>query len=137
MILPILNVTDVDTSLAFYTEKLGFTQQMAMPNADGVTTFAFVEMGDFMIGLNADDANGVGKGVDFMLYIPDSIRLDDLYQDVQAKGVPIVVEIKTEYWGDRVFGIKDPDGYSLIFAQTVHEADIEHVAAVMRGEIQR
>jgi uncharacterized glyoxalase superfamily protein PhnB len=136
MVYPILSVTDVDTSLAFYTEKLGFQQDLAMDGPDGKTAFAFVRLGTEVVGFSRADTDNVGRGVVFMFAVPEGAKVDTVYAEVQAKGVAIEEPIKTEYWGDRIFSIKDPDGYYLTLYETIHQPDMEHIEKVMKGEVQ-
>src|SRR5215470_3686645 len=121
MILPILAVKNYDASKKFYTEKLGFTSTMTMIGKEGENTFGFVMHGEgTQIGLSQDssDLTGRGNGVVFMFYPPD-IDIDKYYEEVKSAGVNIVEAIKTEVWGDRLFGIRDIDGYYLTFCKTV------------------
>jgi len=136
MILPIFSVKDVAQSIAFY-EKLGFTKDMAFPGPDGVLTFAFVKMGagtDTVIGLSRVSDPPATPYVDFMVYPAEGLELDAYYQKVKALGVPIAEEIKTRYWGDRTFTVVDPDGYRIVMTETVHQADPDKMAAIMRGD---
>jgi uncharacterized glyoxalase superfamily protein PhnB len=135
MIMPILSVKDVDASIAFYTEKLGFAHQMSMPGPDGKNTFAFVSLGEaIMVGLSLDpDLQHRGAGVDLMFYVPDTTDIDQVYNEVQSRGVGITETIDTRYWGDRTFGLRDPDGYSLTFAKTVKQVPMEEIEAHLRG----
>ena len=48
-----------------------------------------------------------GKGVYFTIEVEN---VDDVYKQLNTKGVPIEVEIRNEPWGDRHFAIKDPNG---------------------------
>jgi uncharacterized glyoxalase superfamily protein PhnB len=136
MVYPIVSVKDVDASIAFYTEKLGFEKDMALPNAEGKTAFAFVKLGSEVMGFGLDNTPNVGQGVVFMMSIPEGASIDEVYKSVQDKGVAIAEEIKTEYWGDRTFAVKDPDGYHICLYQTIHQPDMEHVAAVFKGEVE-
>lgn len=140
MIVPILSVKDVDATLAFYTEKLGFKTDMVLAGPDGANVFAGTSLGNstFMISRQreGDMNSNLGNGVVFMVYLPQDGDIDALYADVQRKGVPIVEELKTEYWGDRVFSVKDPDGYFLTMSKTVEQTDMERVEKVMRGELE-
>ncbi len=135
MILPILSVSDVDASLAFYKEKLGFEERMSMPGPDGVTTFAGIALGEANFMLSREDTVPKADGVTFMVYIPEGADIDTVYQEVQAKGVTIVRELKTEYWGDRRFLVDDPDGYHIAMCQEVEPVDVDVIAQVMRGEV--
>ena len=139
MIAPILAVNDVDRSIAFYTEKLAFGQDFCLAGPDGQNAFAFVSLGaeghGVAIGLSRQlDAPKGGAGVVFMVYVPPEIDLDDYYEAVRARGVAIDADIATQYWGDRSFTVRDPDGYILQISKTVEETDMEKVRAVMRGE---
>jgi len=138
MIAPILAVKDVDASLAFYTEKLGFEKLFVMEGPGGKNTFAFVSMGYLaQIGLNAKPAPApVGNGVVFMIYPPEEVNLDKLYADVQSRGVAIEQPLREEYWGDRTFSVKDPDGYCLTFSVTEVNAPAEEFADIMKNFAQ-
>jgi len=46
---PTLTVADVDTSLAFYADKLGFRSDLRLQNDDGKTFLGSVEVGDTVI----------------------------------------------------------------------------------------
>lgn len=128
MILPILSVKDVDASISFYTEVLGFAHAFSMEGPDGKNTFAMVTHDVNTIGLSLNPADALGaKGVDFMLYIPETMDLDTYYADVQAKHAPIKEEIGDRYWGDRTFTVTDPDGYALVFAKTVSQIAMEDI----------
>ena len=140
MIVPVLMVKSVDESIKFYNEKLGFKTDMVLPDENGVNAFGGVSLGDstFMLGLSnpGDDNSNAGKGVVFMVYLPDTSDIDTVYADVQAKGVAIVEPLKTEYWGDRVFTVHDPDGYVLTISKTVHQADMEEVTKIFSGKAE-
>ena len=136
MILPILDVKDVDASLAFYTQALGFAQQMATPGPDGVNAFAFVRRGNAMIGLNRTENPKVGAGADLMVYVGENDDLEALYNSVKGQGIQTETEIKLQYWGDQTFSLLDPDGYRITMCKQVHETDLEHAAAVIRGDVE-
>ena len=134
MILPFLAVKDLESSLKFYTEKLGFTSTPLM-GPDGKLRTAFVQYGkSVQIGLGREqDMAPVtvgGGGVNIMLY-PDDFDIDAYYQQVKSKGVTIGYEINTEYWGDRIFALNDPDGYYLTFAKTIKQISMEEAQALL------
>lgn len=139
MIAPVLAVQDVDRSLEFYTQQLQFKQDFCLDGPDGNSAFAFVSLGEeserVAIGLSRQAVDGArGQGVVFMVYIPSAMDLDAYYEAVRGRGVAIEDEIATQYWGDRSFSVRDPDGYYLSLSQTVEETDMDKVRAVMRGE---
>jgi uncharacterized glyoxalase superfamily protein PhnB len=130
MIMPILSVKDVDASVAFYKDILGFNHDFSMPGPDGKTTFAGVSLGKASFGLSLEpEVVRGGDGVTFMVYIPDERDLDTYYREVQANGAKIEHEIKDEYWGDRVFTLRDNSGYHLSLCKTVKQMSMEEIAA--------
>lgn len=129
MIMPILSVKDVVASIAFYRDKLGFAVGMEMPGEDGKPNFAVLNMGDGVtIGLQLDTTlTQRGDGVVFMMYVPDSTDIDQYYGEVKGRGVGIIEEINTGYWGDRLFSVKDPDGYWVSLCKTVQQMSNEEI----------
>ena len=137
MIMPILAVTDVDTSVAFYTQKLGFKHDFSLPGKDGQNAFAAVSLGQASFGLSRVKAlEHRGQGVSFMVYVPESTDLDAYYADVQARGTAIAEAIQDQYWGDRCFVVDDPDGYVLSLCKNIKNVDLAGLEAGMRGEPQ-
>src|SRR5262245_28340591 len=125
---PNLIVPDVARSLAFYRDVLGFTVFATVPEAapfafawmqrDGVNVFLnsveavraeHAELGARPIGGTATlyiaiEAGSIDAGVDAMLAsIGDRARL--------------VMPLTDQFYGMREFGIEDPDGYTIFFAQ--------------------
>ena len=45
MISPILSAKDIDHSVKFYTEQLGFQHDFSIPGPDSINIFAFVRFG--------------------------------------------------------------------------------------------
>lgn len=130
MIMPILAVKDVDASIAFYKDVLGFNHDFSLPGPDNQTSFAGISLGKAAFGLSAEpDAATGGAGVVFMVYVADDADLDAYYAEVQNKGAVIDQPIKDEYWGDRVFSLRDPTGYYLSFCKTVKQMTMEEIAA--------
>lgn len=130
MIMPILAVKDVDASVAFYRDVLGFNHDFSLPGPDNRASFAGVSLGKaaFGISLEPEAAKG-GEGVVFMVYVADDQDLDAYYAEVQGRGAQIDQPIKDEYWGDRVFSLRDPTGYMLNICKTVRQMTMEEIAA--------
>jgi uncharacterized glyoxalase superfamily protein PhnB len=133
MIFPVLAVKNLDASVKFYTEKLGFKLDFNFAGPDGKNAFASVSLpGNNSLMLSAvDNLEQRGHGVVLMLYLADDKDLDTYYKEVQVKGVSITQPIKDEYWGDRVFSLTDPDGYVLSFAKTTQQLSNDDVAKVV------
>jgi catechol 2,3-dioxygenase-like lactoylglutathione lyase family enzyme len=125
---PVLHVTDVEASLRFYTNQLGFTIPWHYDD-DGKTRIAQVDrQGCALIladaqffGGNRSGAFGpekLGKNVMFISLNVEpptnevaTAALDALRAEFEAKGVPV----KDGSWGYRLLVIDDPDGNQLLF----------------------
>lgn len=51
-----------------------------------------------------------GKGVYLTIEVEN---VDEVYQKVKSKEIPIEIEIRDEVWGDRHFAIVDPNGIGI------------------------
>lgn len=51
-----------------------------------------------------------GKGAYLTIEVED---VDAYYKKIKAEGIPIILEIKDEAWGDRHFAIVDPNGLGI------------------------
>lgn len=125
---PVLHVRDVEASLRFYTNQLGFTSPWHYDN-DGKVRIAQVDrQGCALILADAHFFSGnrsgafgpekIGKGVIFIsLNVEPPTRdagtaaLDALRAELEAKGVAV----KDGSWGYRLLVIDDPDGNQLLF----------------------
>jgi uncharacterized glyoxalase superfamily protein PhnB len=141
MIMPVLTVRDVMAAMDYFSDTLGFDKHDAMKAPDGTPFFGFVGMGSDMLALGSDPQNPgsvpahLGVGVDLMVYMPEGRSIDDHYAHVKSKGAAITQELRTEYWGDRVFTVKEPHGYTITFAQTVKQMTVEEAAATQGNTV--
>ena len=115
-VLPCLLVSNMRKSLEFYLEVLGFTQTGYYPIAsDPVRTE--VRRDDVAIVLISESARGISDkpGFSGAFYIfPDSI--DNLATALRDQ-VPFAWGPEDTDFGIREFAIRDPDGYTLVFAE--------------------
>ena len=121
---PNLLVANVERSLAFYVDTLGFARGMTVPDASPFV-FASVTSGDVEVFFN-DAATAVkeypafaGKplGATGTMYI-DVEGVDALHDRLEPI-VTIAMPLVTQFYGVREFAILDPDGYVITFAQRV------------------
>jgi uncharacterized glyoxalase superfamily protein PhnB len=125
MLSPILATSDVDASIAFYTQKLGFEHAWSMPpNADGKTDFACVRLAgsEVLLGVTEgfvelEDMAKRGTGIELYIELPADFDLDGLYERAQAAGVNITRPLEDRDWGERTFHFSDPDGYRYMLAK--------------------
>lgn len=124
MLWPTLTVQDVDASISFYRDKLGFASDFSLQDTNGKTFLGSVEVGDTVIMFESSDPNepdsanrGTPCGINLTICFPRSHDLDALCTELRREGVPIVCDIGDRPWGNRDFTIRDPDGYQLILAR--------------------
>lgn len=116
---PSLTVNDLKQSLAWYETVLGFTVEDRW-ESDGALRGVELKAGATRLMLNQDDwARGRErlKGEGFRLWFDTAQNLDALAAEITARGGRLDHEPRTMPWGDRAFGLTDPDGYRLTIAQ--------------------
>src|SRR5277367_5999829 len=111
---PVLHVKDVDASLRFYMNQLGFTNPWRY-DEDGKAHVAQVDGLGCALILADTWPEKIGKGLIFISLNAEPetqvSTLDALRAELQAKGVPV----KDGSWGYRLLVIDDPDGNQLLF----------------------
>jgi catechol 2,3-dioxygenase-like lactoylglutathione lyase family enzyme len=114
---PVLNVKDVEASLRFYVDRLGFTSPWRY-DEDGIAHVAQVDRQGCLLILADTWPEKIGKGLMFISLnvepaTPEAAvaALDELRAELEAKGVPI----KEGSWGYRLLVVDDLDGNQLFF----------------------
>ncbi|HZD78179.1 MAG TPA: glyoxalase superfamily protein [Acidobacteriaceae bacterium] len=114
---PVLHVTDVEASLRFYMDRLGFTSPWRY-DEDGRVRVAQVDRLGCALILSNRWPEKVGKGLIFIsLNVEPTTHqaavaaLDALRAEFEAKGVAV----KEGSWGYRLLVVDDPDGNQLFF----------------------
>jgi uncharacterized glyoxalase superfamily protein PhnB len=118
MITPVLRVHDIDLSLTFYRQILGFSGAGGLPGSDGKTAYAEAYLGDahIMFSRRCERAP-LTCGVELYLTLPDTVNIDTFYALLKAREVYFIADMHRELWGDCAFTIIDFDGNRLTFAQ--------------------
>ena len=113
----VLHVRDVEASLRFYVERLGFTSPWSY-DENGRASVAQVERQGCALILADHWPEKSGKGLMFIsLNVEPATRegatvaLDALRAELEAKGV----SVKEGSWGYRILVVDDPDGNQLFF----------------------
>jgi len=118
---PSFTVDDLDKSLAFYRDVLGFTQKdQWMEN--GVVTGVELVAGSVTFWLGQDDwkkGRGRAKGEGFRLYCGTTQDVDALAARVRSTGTSLADEPRDMEWGGRAFAVRDPDGFLVTIATGV------------------
>jgi catechol 2,3-dioxygenase-like lactoylglutathione lyase family enzyme len=109
---PSLTVNDLQQSLAFYRDVLGFTPKDRWEQ-DGALKGIELVAGSVSFWLGQDDwqkGQGRAKGVGFRMYCGTTQDIDRLAERVRSAGVALAEEPKDQSWG-RDFAVRDPDGF--------------------------
>ncbi len=116
---PALTVGNLQRSIAFYRDVLGFTEGEAWER-DGQLRGVELKAGAVILMLNQDDfAKGRDrvKGVGHRVWCSTVQDVDALATAVKARGGQLDHEPHDTPWGSREFAITDPDGFKLSFVQ--------------------
>ncbi len=124
---PFFIVSDVDQTIAFYRDKLGFETRFQQPNQnpftaiigrDGAQIFVKSERG---IAPMPNPKRHPHLRWDAFVYSSDP---DALAAEFTSRGAAFSVPLKDTSDGLRGFEISDPDGYVLFFGRPrLHECD--------------
>jgi uncharacterized glyoxalase superfamily protein PhnB len=117
----ILLVEEVEPCVKFWTERLGFDKTAEVPDGDKLA-FAMLQKGgaEIMYQTYASVAKDnphpdmlARKGPTFLY-----IEVDDLASTLAAMaGAEVTMAERTTFYGSKEFGVKDPAGHFLTFAQ--------------------
>jgi catechol 2,3-dioxygenase-like lactoylglutathione lyase family enzyme len=114
--IPSFTVDDLERSIRFYTDALGFVEKERWKDDKGVTRGVMLFAGTCELGLSQDDwAKGRDrkKGLGFSVWCETRQDVDALAARVKGAGFTLASEPKDEY-GGRSFAIEDPDGFRLV-----------------------
>jgi catechol 2,3-dioxygenase-like lactoylglutathione lyase family enzyme len=114
---PVLHVSDVEASLRFYVERLGFTVPWRYEE-EGRVRVAEVDRSGCALILSQQWPEKIGKGLMFIsLNVEPQTReaelaaVDALRAELEARDITV----KDGHWGYRVLVVEDPDGNQLYF----------------------
>ena len=111
---PVLHVTDVEASLLFYVNQLGFMNPWHY-DEDGRIHVAQVDRQGCALILADTWPEKIGKGLMFISLNAEPetqvTALDALRMELEGKGV----RVKEGSWGYRLLIVDDPDGNQLFF----------------------
>jgi len=117
-IAPSLTVKDLEASLHFYRDVVGFMVADEWSNEGELRGVSLVA-GSARLLLGKDDgAKGWDrkKGEGFRLYLNTAQDIDEIAQAIKARGGTLASEPADMPWGSRAFDMVDPDGFLLTIA---------------------
>jgi len=120
---PNLIVENVNKSIEFYQNELGFTKVVSVPD-EGELDFAIIKSDEVSIMLQSKNSfnnenpffEKMNIGGTFVLYI-DMVNINDFYRKIKDK-VNIIVDMHKTFYGTMEFTIKDINEYLITFAET-------------------
>lgn len=108
---PVLHVADVQASIDFYRDKLGFTEAWRHAEEEQLLV-AQVERDGCAIIFSSQWSDKRGKGLLFVSLGDGSLEtMIAARADLEARGAPVT----DGEWGYKLFVITDPDGNQLFF----------------------
>ena len=116
---PVFTVADLDAARTFYTENLGFDIVFS-----GDWYIHLVSKSGVQVGFLLPDQPTQppifqkpysGEGVIFSLEVEDA---DVAFSTAKSNSLNIVLELRSENWGQRHFCIQDPNGINLDIVQS-------------------
>jgi uncharacterized glyoxalase superfamily protein PhnB len=120
-IVPLLFVDNIEKSVAFYCDSLGFTMTSSWRPDDKLAWCRLERGGSAIMLQQACDEDGPpsgrGRGVEFFFLCDDA---DVIYREFREGGLPVEPPKVAFYAMNQVF-VKDPDGYALCFQNAVRE----------------
>lgn len=119
-LVPLLFVEDLDHSVAFYIDQLGFEMKLKW-EPDGKLSWCRLERGNaaLMLQLACPDEDGSAeersKGLGLFFNCDDA---QAMYEELLSKGLSLEAPQVAFYGMNQLF-LKDPDGYELCFQNQV------------------
>ena len=119
-ITPGITVDDLDASLTWYRDIVGFTVK-DLWEVEGEVRGAELVAGDTALLIGQDDwAKGRDrtKGVGFRLYLTTAQDVDELAAGIKERGGSLESEPADMPWGGRAFSLVDPSGFNLTISSS-------------------
>lgn len=114
-IAPAITVSDMEASLHWYREVLGFHQKETWEH-EGTIVGAELVAGAHSIMLFQDDfkkGKDREKGAGIRLHLETTQDVDRIAEQVVEQGGKLVSEPEDKPWGTRSFDLRDPDGINI------------------------
>ncbi len=123
-LVPMLPVTDIHKSIAFYEQALGFTVQDKYVDEHGHWRWCYMRSGDveLMLTLRGGEIDRAyqrqARGAIIFYFYPDDVAA--LHAALREKRHP-VGDLRVTFYQMKEFELKDPDGHTLWFGQPTTE----------------
>jgi lactoylglutathione lyase len=109
-----IKVTDLDRSLDFYINKLGFPEMLRLHKDDGSTWLVYLRITDdqyLEVFPGAENDRAPGWDANGMNHMCLSVEdIDAVVERIEAAGISLLLPLKLAVDGNRQAWIEDPDG---------------------------
>lgn len=119
---PSFTVSDLDRSIRFYTDVLGFTVGERFTDDGGALRGVMLKAGACSLGLSQDDwAKGRDRqrGVAVRIWCTTAQDVDAFAARIKAGGGNLTEGPMDQPWGGRSLSVDDPDGFHLTIYKEV------------------
>jgi len=119
---PSFTVNDLDKSVAWYRDVLGFGVEETWKDDGGKVMGISLKAGDVSFMIGQDDwkkGRDRKKGEGFRIYCETKKNVDDLAKRIEAKGGRLDSGPTDQPWGVRDITVTDPDGFKITIARSL------------------
>jgi uncharacterized glyoxalase superfamily protein PhnB len=134
-VMPILCYRDLGAAVAWLRSALGFEVEMQFEAPEGGLRLAEMRFGDSVVMLSPESEAGqlsppsLGGRSTQMLHVRLADGLDAHFERARAAGASILQAPADQYWGDRNYRCRDPEGHVWTFAQWLRPATAADIEA--------
>lgn len=113
---PIFPVKDVEKSIAFYRDQLGFELSFSWEDPPSYAVIRRGEGVSIHLVKREDNLQPSARHTSLYIFVYD---VDKVFEEFQAKEVQITHPLQDQDYGMRDFDIIDPDGFRLCFGMSL------------------
>ncbi len=128
-----LGYRDPAQAVQFLADAFGFPERRdkRLEGKAGSIIVTEVAVGDAYIMIGPAGAHGISSPLDtgaptesIMVYVDN---IDQHFEVARSNGANIIVEPADQYWGDRRYEAKDPEGHTWFFHERTREVSEEEI----------
>ena len=122
-LIPMLETDDLDQTIQWYGDTLGFTVRGTFPETGDLTWVSLKkDKVVIMFTTRFESSEKLNCSLTGSLYFyPKDVQ--SLWKRLQSKNLKIEWPLEDFHYGMREFAILDNNGYRLVFGQTIEETD--------------
>lgn len=139
VILPHLTYRDVAGALVWLTNTFGFVEHFRYGESNGHVQGAQMHLGDAWIMLGsaragtASPAQAGCRTQSLTVFVED---VDGHYEKVRSAGAKIVEDLHVTEYGERQYGVEDPEGHHWLFSRHARSVSPQEWGAAVNQELE-